>query len=42
MSDNSVTAGTSYSYRIQAVDSVTPTNSAFSNEASATTPGAPG
>ncbi len=37
--DNSVSAGTSYSYRIQAVDNVTPTVSAYSNEASVTTPG---
>ncbi|MBW6503390.1 fibronectin type III domain-containing protein [bacterium] len=37
--DNSVSAGTFYSYRIQAVDTVTPTISAYSNEASVTTPG---
>jgi hypothetical protein len=37
--DNSASAGTFYSYRIQAVDSVTPAVSDYSNEASATTPG---
>ncbi|MHB8784442.1 MAG: fibronectin type III domain-containing protein, partial [Desulfobacteria bacterium] len=37
--DNSVSAGTYYSYRIQAVDNVTPTISAYSNETSVTTPG---
>ncbi|MCL5884134.1 MAG: fibronectin type III domain-containing protein [Deltaproteobacteria bacterium] len=41
LSDNTVSAGTFYSYRIQAVDIVTPTNSAYSNEASVTTPGSP-
>jgi len=39
LSDNSVSAGTFYTYRVQAVDTVTPDVSAFSNEASATTPG---
>lgn len=39
--DNSVSAGSFYSYRIQAVDNVTPTVSAYSNEASATPPGSP-
>jgi hypothetical protein len=39
--DNSVSAGTFFSYRIQAVDNVTPTISAYSNEASVTTPGSP-
>ncbi|MEK6696854.1 MAG: fibronectin type III domain-containing protein, partial [Candidatus Deferrimicrobiota bacterium] len=39
--DNSVSAGTFFSYRIQAVDNVTPTVSAYSNEASVTTPGSP-
>ncbi len=41
LSDNTVSAGTFYSYRVQAVDIVTPTNSAYSNEASVTTPGSP-
>ena len=40
--DNSASAGTFFSYRIQAADNVTPTISAFSNEASVTTPGPPG
>jgi hypothetical protein len=39
--DNSASAGTFFSYRIQAVDNVTPTISAYSNEASVTTPGPP-
>jgi hypothetical protein len=39
--DNSVSAGTFFSYRIQAVDNVTPTISAYSNEASVTTPSSP-
>jgi hypothetical protein len=39
--DNSVFAGTFYSYRVQAVDNVTPAVSAYSNEASVTTPGSP-
>jgi len=38
--DNSVSAGTFFSYRIQAIDNVTPAISAYSNEASVTTPGA--
>jgi len=37
--DNSVSAGTFFSYRIQAVDNVTPAISDYSNEASVTTPG---
>jgi hypothetical protein len=37
--DNTVSAGTFYAYRIQAVDTVTPTISAYSNETSVTTPG---
>jgi len=39
--DNSASAETFFSYRIQAVDSVTPAISAYSNEASVTTPGSP-
>jgi hypothetical protein len=39
--DNSVSAGTFFSYRIQALDNVTPTFSAYSNDASVTTPGPP-
>jgi hypothetical protein len=39
--DNSVSAGTFFSYRIQAVDNVTPTISAYSNEASVRTPSSP-
>jgi hypothetical protein len=40
--DNSASGGTFFSYRIQAVDNVTPTISAYSNESSVTTPGPPG
>ena len=40
-SDNSVSAGTFYSYRVQAVDNVTQTTSAYSTEAFLTTPGTP-
>jgi len=39
--DNTVSAETFFSYRIQAVDNLTPAISAYSNEASATTPGSP-
>jgi hypothetical protein len=39
--DNSASAGIFFSYRIQAVDNATPTISAYSNEASLTTPGPP-
>jgi hypothetical protein len=39
--DNSASAETFFSYRIQAQDTVTPTQSAYSNEASVTTPGSP-
>jgi hypothetical protein len=39
--DNSASAGTFFSYRIQALDNVTPTQSAYSNETSLTTPGSP-
>ena len=39
--DNTVFSGTFFSYRIQAVDNVTPTVSAYSNEASVTTSGSP-
>ena len=37
--DNSATPATSFTYRIQALDNVSSTQSAFSNEASVTTPG---
>jgi hypothetical protein len=40
--DNSATEGTFFSYRIQALDNVSSTQSAYSNEASVTTPGPPG
>jgi hypothetical protein len=39
--DSSASAETFFSYRIQAVDNVTPSISAYSNEASVTTPGPP-
>jgi len=39
--DNSVTPGTFFTYRIQALDTVSSTQSAYSNEASVSTPGLP-
>lgn len=39
--DDSASAETSYSYRVQAVDNVTPTQSTYSNEAFVTTPAVP-
>jgi hypothetical protein len=38
-SDNSVSAGNAYTYRVKAIDNVTPTQSAYSNEATVTVPG---
>jgi hypothetical protein len=37
--DNTVSAGTSYTYRVKATDNVTPIQSAYSNEAVASIPG---